>query len=208
MQNTDNLHQVVSQYDDEVKVIEANNDLKDEAKARRILALNDKVLDDYGRAYNAVLDSFEAERSALEAKASGAGGTPEPKDMQTELRAMRSEIAARDMLDSGHAGAIFEGYQQAIADGNEAAMGVYERRGPGKLTDLGIPLTERQRFEELVRESKVARMSPEQLEAREELAAYDKRRGTVEMGLTMQRDTFFNRVRGRNDFYRYGKDAS
>lgn len=208
MPDTDNIRQIADQYEDAVSAIQADNDLKDEAKAHRILALNDKVLEDFGKAHKAVTDAFDSERAALEATARGAGQTAEPKDTQAELRAMRSELAARDVLDGGQAGAIFAGYEAAIADGDEHAAAVFERRGPGKLTDLGIPLSERQRFEDVVRRSKEARKTPEQLEAEKELAAFDKRRDSVEMGLAMSQDTLLGRVRSRNDFYRHGKHAS
>lgn len=208
MADTDAIRQIVNDYEDTVSSIEADDDLKDEAKARRILALNDKVLEDYGRARKELADAFDSERTAIEAKIGGTSAG-QPKDTQTELRAMRSELAARDVLDSGHAGAIFEGYQQAVADSNEAAMGVYERRGPSKLTDLRIPLSERQRLEGMISESREARMTPEQRAARDDLAAFDKRRDSDEQGLALSQDTLLNRVRSRNDFYRYGsKDAS
>lgn len=196
MPDTDNIRQIANQYEDAVSAIQADKDLTEEARTRRVRELGEGVLESWGKARTELTDAFESERTELEAKAKATDQKTET-DTQTELRAMRSELAARDVLDGGVGGAIFEAYEAAIADGDEAAARVFERRGPGKLTELGLPLSERQRFEDTVRRSKEARKTPEQLEAEKELDALTKRRDTVGMGLSMQQDALFNRVRLR-----------
>lgn len=197
MADTEAIRQIVNRYEDAVSTIQADKDLTEEARTRRVRELGEGVLESWGKARKELADAFDSEQAALEAKASVSGARTEPTDTQTELRAMRSELAARDVLDGGQAGAIFEAYEQAVADGDEAAMGVFERRAPGKLTDLDIPLSERQRFEELISRSIEARMTPEQRQARDELDALNKRRDSAEMGISMQQEALLTRVRAR-----------
>ena len=200
MPNTDNIQQIAEQYEDAVTAIQADADLTREAKARRIGAAGEGVVESWGKARKELDDAFESERTELQAKARGTDHKTEPTDTQTELRAMRSELAARDVLDGGVGGAIFEAYEQAIADGDEAAAQVFEAKGVGKLTAMGVGLDDIRRFEDTVRQNRENRKTPEQLEAQNELDALTKRRDTVGMGLSMQQDTLFNRVKMRRGY--------
>ena len=148
MSDTSKIRQTVDDYDAAVKAVEENEDFTPEAKARKIKALGDGALEAWGKERAAVAEALDREQADLEAKARA--GRPEaPKDVHAELRAMRAEMQARDVLDTGNAGAIIEAFVRAKEDGDEHAAAVLAKRGPSKMPDL----QSRARLEGMIREA-------------------------------------------------------
>ncbi len=174
MSRTEKLDGLKAKHRERVAAIRADRDLTYEARERRIKEEGEKY-------YAARREEEERVTAALRQELEGAyraAHGPGPSlDAAAELRLARLREEVRDELEAGRLDPI-RGYEQAIRAGDRERAAILAKMGGRYLEGF-----RRTRLAELVEEN-----APEKgKKAREKLAALEREREDLEVGLALQR---------------------
>lgn len=177
---TKDIEQAVAEYAKLRRTIEADGDLKPEAKNRMLRELAEEHRGTFDDALDAVAEGYDAELEALRSKAETT--TEEPEKLDAILREIRLDrLERRFAAEIGRGGPSAERYREVVAGGDPLAAEAYESVAELSGTGLGYGLTSA--IEENREARREAGMTPEQHRASGELRALElDRESAVAMG--------------------------
>ncbi len=174
MNRTEKLNEMKAKHRKRFAEIRADADLTHEAKERRVREEGAKHHEEIRAEEERVTAAVREEVENAYRKAHGPGPS---LDAAAELRLARLREEVRDELEAGRVDPI-RGYEEAVRAGDKERAGVIGKMGGRYLEGF-----RRMRLAELVEEN-----APENdRKARENLAALEREREDLEVGLAMQR---------------------